>query len=157
MVGTSGPYDSGGSTTLVSWATCTVIRWWWHGGARPCLGSSLLALAVGSRHKHLWTTRKTRHERARMKGLWVTLATVSSELGSAPVRPAMAEMHSHTLPWLKRCCKRVEVEQQLMAKQWAWGTKEWRSGKGARHNKARRRWQWRCHRCGSAWGEKRAR
>jgi hypothetical protein len=59
------------------------------------------------------------------------LSTVSSELDGTPARSTVMETHSYALPWLKLCCKRVEVEEQLMEKQWAWGIEEWRGGEGA--------------------------
>jgi hypothetical protein len=45
------------------------------------------------------------------------LSTVSSELDGTPARSTVMETHSYVLPWLKLCCKRVEVEEQLMEKQ----------------------------------------
>jgi hypothetical protein len=86
-------------------------QWRWHDSARPCFGFGLLVLVVGSPHEHLWTTKKMRRDRARTEGLWVALAMVSSELGSALARSAAMEMHSYALPWLKLCYKRVEVEE----------------------------------------------
>jgi hypothetical protein len=82
----------------VSFAACMVTRRRWHDGVRLCSDSGLPALAIGSRHEHLRTTRKMRRKREGAEQHWVTLATVISS--TAALQRCRAVVETRFTPYL---------------------------------------------------------